>query len=306
MDSTDEPHVRLSLGLYLLGAVDADERATIERHLAGCDACRAESEELAATVAAVALIPEDDRQAIAAEFGIPRPPAGSADSSATPGEAPPEVATASLGSPPPPVASAAAPEVSTVASEAPGAPEEPATVPTGAAGDDPTAAGRVRSAAPATRPASRRERSVRPGRSRPRRRTRGLVGIGSLVLVVLVSAGIFVGVAVGGRHTDPPRHVAISLAATAATTTGATLSAVAVSHGDGITVRAAVGGLHPGTRYQLVVVAADGDSHVVATWTASGQAREITGEAPVAVSELAFFTVARGDGTPVVSAAVPR
>ncbi|HEY3505722.1 MAG TPA: zf-HC2 domain-containing protein [Actinocatenispora sp.] len=305
MDSTDEPHVRLSLGLYLLGAVDAAERATIERHLAGCDACRAESEELAGTVAAVALIPDEDRQAIAAEFGIPRPPA-----------APPEVSTASLGSPPPPLDASAAPagsplappEVSTAppaASEVPAAPEESATAPA-AAGDGPTGAGRVRSAAPATRPASRRPRSVRPGRSRPRRRTRGLVGIGSLVLVVLVSAGIFVGVAVSGRHTDPQRHVAISLAATAATTTGATLSAVAVSHGDGITVRAAVGGLRPGTRYQLVVVAADGDSHVVATWTASGQAREVTGEAPVAVSELAFFTVARADGTPVVSAAVPR
>jgi predicted anti-sigma-YlaC factor YlaD len=37
----------LSLGVYLLGALDAGERADVEAHLATCETCRAELEELA-------------------------------------------------------------------------------------------------------------------------------------------------------------------------------------------------------------------------------------------------------------------
>lgn len=242
MDSTDERHVQLSLGLYLLGALDATERVAVERHLAGCAACRAESEELAGVAAAMALLsPEEGRQ-IAEEFG-PRPP-------------------------PPP------------------------------------ASGRPGPARPPGRPTG----STRPARSRPRRRTVGLLGIGGLALVVLVSAGIFVGLAVGpaGPATGPRPQVAISLAATADTTTGATLSVVAVGDPTGVTVRATVSGLPAGTRYQLYLVTSDGTSRVVATWAGSGAPRQVTGDAPVAVADLSFFTVARADGTPVVTAAVPR
>ncbi|GAA4215745.1 hypothetical protein GCM10022220_44790 [Actinocatenispora rupis] len=321
MDSTDEPHVRLSLGLYLLGAVDAAERATIERHLATCDACRAESDELAATVAAVALIPDDDRRSIVAEFGIPGPAPSRSQPPSTPQSPESEVAPA----PKVPAAQAPAPDrpVPTVTppvppgpvpgnpvalddQAAPGTSTEVAPESAGAgAGDVVPGSRRRRTALPFVRPGSG-PRPVRPGRSRPRRRTRGLVGIGSLVVVVLASAGIFVGLAVDGGRPDPPRRTAISLAATAATTTGATLSAVAVAHGDGITVRASVSGLRSDTHYQLYVVAASGATHVVATWAGSSRPREITGEAPLAVSDLVFFTVARADGTPVVSAAVPR
>jgi hypothetical protein len=37
----------LSLGVYLLGALDASERAEVDAHLATCETCRAELEELA-------------------------------------------------------------------------------------------------------------------------------------------------------------------------------------------------------------------------------------------------------------------
>lgn len=40
-----ERHVRDDLGAYALGALEPDERATVERHIAGCAACRADVED---------------------------------------------------------------------------------------------------------------------------------------------------------------------------------------------------------------------------------------------------------------------
>ncbi|PVU83003.1 hypothetical protein DDP54_08305 [Cellulomonas sp. WB94] len=46
-DAAGTTHVRLELGALVLGALDADERARVEAHLAGCDECCAELAELA-------------------------------------------------------------------------------------------------------------------------------------------------------------------------------------------------------------------------------------------------------------------
>ncbi|WP_163571694.1 zf-HC2 domain-containing protein [Fodinicola feengrottensis] len=69
--------MRLSLGPYLLGALDATERVEVERHLAACGPCRAESDELTGTGAALGLFSEQESRDIIAEFGITRPVAGS-------------------------------------------------------------------------------------------------------------------------------------------------------------------------------------------------------------------------------------
>lgn len=45
--STDCASVRTAIGAYVLGGLDADETAAVERHLAECAACRAEHAELA-------------------------------------------------------------------------------------------------------------------------------------------------------------------------------------------------------------------------------------------------------------------
>src|SRR5690606_10243648 len=52
--------IRLSLGVHVLGALEPEERAEVEAHLAECAACRAEYEELAALPALLAKVSPDD------------------------------------------------------------------------------------------------------------------------------------------------------------------------------------------------------------------------------------------------------
>ena len=49
MDQAADPdgHVRLSLGLYVLGALDETDRATVEEHLALCRQCQSEHDYIA-------------------------------------------------------------------------------------------------------------------------------------------------------------------------------------------------------------------------------------------------------------------
>ncbi|GLW10348.1 hypothetical protein Misp01_54760 [Microtetraspora sp. NBRC 13810] len=52
--------VRMSLGVHALGALDRDEAALVEAHLADCAECRAEYEELAGVSAFLAKVSEQD------------------------------------------------------------------------------------------------------------------------------------------------------------------------------------------------------------------------------------------------------
>jgi len=45
---------------YLEGNLDADERARVERHLAGCDACTAYIDQMRVTIAVVGRVDVDD------------------------------------------------------------------------------------------------------------------------------------------------------------------------------------------------------------------------------------------------------
>ncbi|MEV4525606.1 zf-HC2 domain-containing protein [Streptosporangium sp. NPDC049304] len=52
--------VRISLGVYTLGALEADERVLVEAHLAECAECRAELEELSGVVTFLGRVSEGD------------------------------------------------------------------------------------------------------------------------------------------------------------------------------------------------------------------------------------------------------
>jgi hypothetical protein len=80
------PEARVSLGVYVLGAIDPAERALVEAHLATCRDCRDELAGLAALPALLARVSAEEAVALAAGDGPP--PAGRAAG----GEAPPELA----------------------------------------------------------------------------------------------------------------------------------------------------------------------------------------------------------------------
>lgn len=58
-------HVRHSLGVYVLGAIDPAERAAVDAHLAGCPGCREELAGLAALPALLGRVPFDEAERIA-------------------------------------------------------------------------------------------------------------------------------------------------------------------------------------------------------------------------------------------------
>jgi anti-sigma factor RsiW len=234
-DSTSDPHLRDSLGLYLLGSLGPQEREEVEGHLTTCAACRAESDQLGEVVAALALLSEEEGREVVEEFGLfPPGPVGARSGIV-------DVLPRSL-----------------------------------------------RHVAPPAKP-----RRARSGRA--------LVGIAGLVVVLLLSVGIFV--AVYNTHDTTATPVTLTLAATAVdTSTGATVSVVASGQDGRVTIRATVTGLHAGTTYKLYAVTSDGSTHVVTTWTGSENSQDVTGDLPVSPGQLSFFTVTLVDSTPVVSA----
>jgi hypothetical protein len=68
------PEARVSLGVYVLGAIDPAERAQVEGHLATCRDCRDELAGLAALPALLARVTAEEAMALAA--GVGPPPAG--------------------------------------------------------------------------------------------------------------------------------------------------------------------------------------------------------------------------------------
>jgi hypothetical protein len=65
---TGNPHVLMGLGLYLLGALGTDECAVIDRHLATCQGCRSECDELRKVTALLTLLSPADVDALAEEL----------------------------------------------------------------------------------------------------------------------------------------------------------------------------------------------------------------------------------------------
>jgi hypothetical protein len=67
----DCSEARLSLGVYVLGAIDPAERALVDSHLAGCRDCRDELAGLAGLPALLARVDTEEAIALAASAGPP-------------------------------------------------------------------------------------------------------------------------------------------------------------------------------------------------------------------------------------------
>ncbi|MFI7602656.1 zf-HC2 domain-containing protein [Actinoplanes sp. NPDC049681] len=65
----DEQHVTDLLGLYYMDALDRSQGDAVERHLQSCPRCRSAADETIETIAALELLPEDDRRELLANFG---------------------------------------------------------------------------------------------------------------------------------------------------------------------------------------------------------------------------------------------
>ena len=86
METMDCSEARLSLGVYVLGAIDPAERALVDSHLAGCRECRDELAGLAGLPALLSRVGTEEAMALAATDG---PPAGEAGNEAGEGKTPP-------------------------------------------------------------------------------------------------------------------------------------------------------------------------------------------------------------------------
>jgi hypothetical protein len=88
IDTMDCAEARISLGVYVLGALEPEDRAAMDAHLAACDACRAELADLESLPMLLAVLSTED--VVALTGGLPQEPAtplGSADSQTTSGAA---------------------------------------------------------------------------------------------------------------------------------------------------------------------------------------------------------------------------
>jgi len=57
--------IRLELGVYVLGAIEADDRSAVDAHLACCAACRHELAELAGLPELLSRVTADDAKSLA-------------------------------------------------------------------------------------------------------------------------------------------------------------------------------------------------------------------------------------------------
>jgi predicted anti-sigma-YlaC factor YlaD len=53
-------HVRMSLGLYFVGGLTDDEQAAVERHLAACESCLAEYDDVGEAALYLSALDESD------------------------------------------------------------------------------------------------------------------------------------------------------------------------------------------------------------------------------------------------------
>jgi anti-sigma factor RsiW len=88
IDTMDCAQARISLGVYVLGALEPAERTAVDAHLATCEGCRAELANLEGLPAVLASLSEEAVAAIADGWvREPTTPLGPNDSTAVPGSA---------------------------------------------------------------------------------------------------------------------------------------------------------------------------------------------------------------------------
>ncbi|WP_431727152.1 zf-HC2 domain-containing protein [Verrucosispora sp. TAA-831] len=197
----------------------------------------------------------------------------------------------------------------------PGRPPEPAAVredtihPTGPAVAPTTGAGQVDDqpgarpgrTGPPRRTTPTGPQDGRPGNPRRRISRRLRIAAGALAATVVLAGALAVGLP---RLTSEPTVVTpVGVATAEGVGGGSARLSVSIAETDGrSTIVASVVGLETGVRYRLFGVTRDGQTHEVVEWDGRPGAQEISGELDTTLAELTFFTVARTDGGPVVSA----
>jgi hypothetical protein len=73
IDTMDCADARISLGVYVLGTLEPEDRAAVDAHLVTCDGCRAELVDIETLPALLAFVSMDD--AVALGDGLPQEPA---------------------------------------------------------------------------------------------------------------------------------------------------------------------------------------------------------------------------------------
>ncbi|MEV6349940.1 hypothetical protein [Actinoplanes sp. NPDC051851] len=265
------------LALYLIGALDSDDRESFEAHLADCWVCLNEATEIGASAAGLGLLD-------AADWDL------SPDLASSPAFRDTDVVPDFLASPAPSARSMAAPSPAV---------QSPAITP------DPVPA--PESSPVSAKPAG----STRPGKDRPagsrppgrpgaaRRRKRVATWAGAVAAVLVLALG---GTAAFNQLTATDQGVVLSSSGEAHAS-GVSLSVnVTTGEHDASTIHLTVTGLHTGTLYRLYAVTRDGATHEVRDWTATTSPQTVDGETELKVDDISFVTVGIVGGAAVVTA----
>ena len=274
VESGDE-HVRLKLGLYVLGGLAPAESSAVEDHLATCAWCHAEATELGEvrefldvlTTADIDEIATSDRDRMIRESA-----ATSATWATNPASAHRSPLARAMPAPPSPPNRHAAPGNTGPRSTARGKPARPGP---GNVGPD---------------------RATR--HRRPAYRYRLVAAAIALALVVGVGLGVWF-------NSGTPMEVTLAGSGTNSAT-GVGMSVKVVGNAAGSHIEAAVTGLEPGVVYQVYAVSAGGDTQVAIRWIGAVPDQTVTGDSPIRTADLAFVTLTRGDGGVLVTVRVAR
>jgi hypothetical protein len=108
--------------------------------------------------------------------------------------------------------------------------------------------------------------------------------------------------AFAGWQPDQTQPAPVSIVASGDNATGIAISVAVAGQG----AKATLTGLRESVRYELYVVAADGQTFRLAELTGGSGVQQAGGELPVPAADVAFFSLRQADGTVVVTAAVPQ
>lgn len=267
-------HVHLQLGVYVLGALPADEEFTVAQHLVGCSECTSAAADLAEVRGLLDRL--DER-------GVSRLLEGAAAAALAP--TPPAAGSV------PPVPAQSAPALSDSPQSDPTLPDPTQPDPTRPDSTltdttRPDTARRDAARPGAGRPGSTAPSGVRPGGSRRRwsRHPRVLVA----ALVFTLAVGISVGTWLNNRG---PADIQLAGSQTD-TRSGVSITVTVTSLPGGSRVRAEIEGLTVGESYRLYAVDNQGKSQLAAAWTAQDQANAVGGDVttPIgAITEVTLF-----------------
>jgi hypothetical protein len=148
---------------------------------------------------------------------------------------------------------------------------------------------------------------TRADRLRARMSVPALRGVRPRILAAAAAITLILGVGIGAWLQLSPGGSAPGTTLTVAATSqssGAKASIVVTGRDNGAHVEATLSGLDPGERYELLSVAEDGETAVAARWTGSDEVMTVVADVRFPPDELAFFTVAKLDGSVVLTVRV--